>query len=124
MVFFEARHRIAATLADLATAFGADRPAAVCRELTKTHEEIRRGPLGELAEWATGEVRGELTLVVGGAPAGPADDSVDLAAEVTVREAAGRPRKEAIAEVARERGVPKRTVYDAVLAEKQGARGH
>jgi 16S rRNA (cytidine1402-2'-O)-methyltransferase len=124
MVFFEARHRIAATLADLAAAFGADRPAAVCRELTKTHEEIRRGPLGELAEWATGEVRGELTLVVGGAPAGPADDSVDLAAEVAAREAAGKSRKDGIAEVARERGVPKRTVYDAVLAEKQGARGH
>ena len=70
LVFFEAPHRLAAQPADLAAAFGADRPAAVCRELTKTHEEVRRGPLGELAEWATREpVRGEITLVVGGAPA-------------------------------------------------------
>ena len=61
LVFFEAPHRLADALADLAAAFGADRPAAVCRELTKTYEEVRRGPLGELAEWATGEVRGEIT---------------------------------------------------------------
>src|SRR3954452_16343342 len=52
IVFFEAPHRVAATLTDLAVAFGAERPAAVCRELTKTYEEVRRGPLGELATWA------------------------------------------------------------------------
>jgi 16S rRNA (cytidine1402-2'-O)-methyltransferase len=120
MVFFEARHRIGAALADLAAAFGADRPAAVCRELTKTHEEIRRGPLGELAEWANGEVRGELTLVVGGAPVASAVVADgDLAAEVARREVGGQPRKDAIAEVARARGVPKRAVYEAVIAEKQ-----
>ncbi len=68
LVFFEAPHRIAASLADLVTAFGADRGAAVCRELTKTYEEVKRGTLGELAEWATeGEVRGEITLVIAGA---------------------------------------------------------
>ena len=71
MVFFEAPHRTADTLAAMAEAFGADRPAAVCRELTKTYEEIRRGPLRELADWATSaEVRGEVTLVVGGASTG------------------------------------------------------
>ncbi len=65
LVFFEAPHRVAGALADLATAFGADRPAALCRELTKTYEEVLRRPVGELAEWATvGSPRGEITLVV------------------------------------------------------------
>ncbi|MDT4965225.1 MAG: rRNA (cytidine1402-2-O)-methyltransferase, partial [Pseudonocardiales bacterium] len=67
MVFFEAPHRLAAALGDLVDAFGASRRAVVCRELTKTYEEVRRGGLGELAEWAAGEVRGEVTLVVAGA---------------------------------------------------------
>ena len=66
MVFFEAPHRTAATLAAMAEAFGADRRAAVCRELTKTYEEVRRGPLGELAAWARAGVRGEITIVVAG----------------------------------------------------------
>ena len=68
MVFFEAPHRLAATLEAMAEAFGADRPAAVCRELTKTYEEVRRGPLAELVEWARDGVRGEVTVVVGGMP--------------------------------------------------------
>ncbi len=98
LVFFEAPHRLAAALTDLADAFGADRPAAVCRELTKTYEEVRRGSLGELAAWAAGEVRGEITLVVAGAPAAAGDATTDeLAAEVARREDAGEPRKEAIA---------------------------
>jgi 16S rRNA (cytidine1402-2'-O)-methyltransferase len=118
LVLFEAPHRVAATLADLAAAFGADRPAAVCRELTKTHEQIRRGTLGELAEWATGEVRGEITIVVGGSQAVPAPDAGDLAADVAAREAAGQSRKDAIADVARTRGVRKRAVFDAVVAAK------
>src|SRR3954453_9444949 len=67
MVFFEAPHRIAATAADMATVFGADRRAVVCRELTKTHEQVRRGGLGELIEWAGSGLRGEITLVVDGA---------------------------------------------------------
>jgi 16S rRNA (cytidine1402-2'-O)-methyltransferase len=120
MVFFEAPHRLAAALADLVDAFGAERPAAVCRELTKTYEEVRRGGLSELADWAAGEVRGEITLVVAGAsPTGPAEvDAVALAAEVATREAAGQPRKEAIAAVALAHAVPKRTVFDAVVAAK------
>jgi 16S rRNA (cytidine1402-2'-O)-methyltransferase len=121
LVLFEAPHRLAATLADLAAAFGADRRAAACRELTKTHEEIRRAGLGELAQWAaTGEVRGEITLVIAGAaPVTRAVDAAGLAAAVGRREAAGVPRKTAIIEVAREFDVPKRDVFDAVVAAKR-----
>jgi len=120
LVFFEAPHRAAAALADLAAAFGPERPAAVCRELTKTYEEVRRGTLAELASWAAGEVRGELTLVVAGAPAGAAGvDPATLAAAVADREQAGEDRKAAIAAVARQAGVPRRAVYDAVLAARQ-----
>jgi 16S rRNA (cytidine1402-2'-O)-methyltransferase len=119
LVFFEAPHRVAATLAELANAFGADRPAALCRELTKTHEEVRRGSLGELAAWAADGVLGEVTLVVGGVPAGEPDVSAaELAADVARREQAGQPRKEAISEVAQQRGVPKRAVFDAVVSRK------
>jgi 16S rRNA (cytidine1402-2'-O)-methyltransferase len=119
LVFFEAPHRIGATLADLVTAFGADRPAALCRELTKTYEEVVRLPLGELADWAaTGEPRGEITLVVAGAPAAaavrPAD--ADLRAEVASLEAGGTRKKDAIALVAKEYGLPKREVYNLVVA--------
>lgn len=117
LVFFEAPHRVHATLAALAEAFGTDRRAVACRELTKTYEEVRRGTLGELAAWAEGEVRGELTLVVAGAGEVAADATPEsLAREVADREAAGTPRKEAIAETARARGVPKREVYDAVVS--------
>jgi 16S rRNA (cytidine1402-2'-O)-methyltransferase len=120
LVFFEAPHRLGEALRDLADAFGPDRPAAVCRELTKTYEEVRRGDLGDLAQWAAGEVRGEITLVVAGASDEPADVGPDvLAGEVAAREQAGQPRKEAIAEVARARGVPKRAVFDAVVAAKE-----
>ncbi|HEU5266362.1 MAG TPA: 16S rRNA (cytidine(1402)-2'-O)-methyltransferase [Jatrophihabitans sp.] len=120
IVAFEAPHRLAAALADLAAIFGVDRPAAVCRELTKTHEEIRRGPLGELAGWAAAApVRGEITLVVGGAATEPAGaDPAALARLVATREAAGLSRKDAIADVAAHCRVPKRTVFDAVVAAK------
>ena len=115
-VFFEAPHRTAATLAALAEAFGAARRAAVCRELTKTHEEVVRGPLGELASWAAAGVRGEVTLVVAGAArTAVALSAADLAAEVAAEEAAGATRKEAIRAVADQQGVPKREVYDAVV---------
>ena len=118
LVLFEAPHRLPATLSDLVDAFGPDRPAAVCRELTKTYEEIRRAPLAGLAEWAAeSEVRGEITLVVGGLVrseiAPPAE--ADLAAEVFAAESAGTDRKAAIAAVARRHGRPKREVYDAVI---------
>jgi 16S rRNA (cytidine1402-2'-O)-methyltransferase len=121
MVFFEAPHRLAAALRDLAAAFGADRQAAVCRELTKTYEEVRRGGLGELADWAAGEVRGEITLVVAGAEADASDraEPEALAAAVAEAEQAGASRKDAIAAVARVHGRPKREVFDAVVAAKR-----
>ncbi|MFE9425175.1 16S rRNA (cytidine(1402)-2'-O)-methyltransferase [Kitasatospora sp. NPDC006697] len=120
MVFFEAPHRIAETLAAMARAFGPERPAAVCRELTKTYEEVKRGPIGELAEWAAEGVRGEITVVVGGAPPAPPAQltPAELAALVAGREAAGERRKEAIAAVAAELALPKREVFDAVVAAK------
>jgi 16S rRNA (cytidine1402-2'-O)-methyltransferase len=120
MVFFESPHRLARTLADMADTFGPDRAAAVCRELTKTYEQVRRGPLGELTRWAQDEVRGEITLVVMGAERDPAQiPAADLAHAVALREASGEPRKAAIAAVAAGVGVPRRVVYDAVVSGKQ-----
>jgi 16S rRNA (cytidine1402-2'-O)-methyltransferase len=119
LVFFEAPHRLAATLADLAAAFGPDRAGAVCRELTKTYEEIRRGGLAELAGWAAGgEPRGEITLVVAGAPvAGPVRPAdAELRAAVARRESAGTSRREAIAAVAQEYGLPRREVYNLIVS--------
>jgi 16S rRNA (cytidine1402-2'-O)-methyltransferase len=136
MVFFESPHRLADSLADLSSVFGPDRLAAVCRELTKTYEEVKRGSLAELAEWAAGDVRGEITLVVGGVtvrggvggiPGGSADgggavevSAARLAELVAIREGAGQLRKEAIAEVAVTLGLAKRVVFDAVVAAKSG----
>ena len=121
MVFFESRHRLAATLDAMVLAFGDDRRAAVCRELTKTHEEVRRGTLGELAAWARGGVLGEITIVVAGTTTARAMATVEHAAAlVAEREAAGAARKEAIAAVAREFGLPKRAVYAAVVARRDG----
>ncbi|WP_033285622.1 16S rRNA (cytidine(1402)-2'-O)-methyltransferase [Streptomyces sp. NRRL F-525] len=119
LVYFEAPHRLDDTLAAMAEVFGAERRAAVCRELTKTYEEIKRGPVGELAEWAAEGVRGEITVVVEGAPAKAEELGADeLVRRVRVREEAGERRKEAIAAVAVEAGVPKREVFDAVVAAK------
>ncbi|MFF7992930.1 16S rRNA (cytidine(1402)-2'-O)-methyltransferase [Kitasatospora xanthocidica] len=123
MVFFEAPHRIAEALAAMAEAFGPERPAAVCRELTKTYEEVKRGPIGELAAWAADGVKGEITVVVAGAPpAAPRElTPAELARLVAVREEAGERRKEAIAAVAAELSLPKREVFDAVVAAKKEA---
>jgi 16S rRNA (cytidine1402-2'-O)-methyltransferase len=119
LVLFEAPHRLAATLADAAEVLGPDRPAAACREMTKTYEEVRRGSLAELAAWAAEGVRGEITLVVGGAPRRPVEADPDaLAAAVREQEDAGTDRKTAIAEVARAAGLPKRVVYAAVVAAR------
>ena len=95
------------------------RSAAVCRELTKTHEEVRRGPLDDLAAWAADGVRGEITLVVAGAePVTAALEPAELAALVAAEEAAGADRKEAIRAVMARTGLPRRTVYDAVVGSK------
>jgi len=117
LVFFEAPHRLAASLGDLAIAFGALREAAVCRELTKTYEEVRRAGLAELAAWAAGgDVRGEITVVVAGAAPAPVERPAEagLAAAVAEAEAEGAARRDAIAAVAKRYGLPKREVYDAV----------
>jgi 16S rRNA (cytidine1402-2'-O)-methyltransferase len=123
LVYFEAPHRLDDTLAAMAEVFGADRRAAVCRELTKTYEEVKRGPLGDLAAWAAEGVRGEITVVVEGAPeSGPEElDAGELVRRVRIREDAGERRKEAIAAVAAEAGLPKRVVFDAVVASKRSA---
>jgi 16S rRNA (cytidine1402-2'-O)-methyltransferase len=122
LVYFEAPHRLDDTLAAMAEVFGGERRAAVCRELTKTYEEVRRGPLDELARWAAEGVRGEITVVVSGAPErGPEEiGPEELVRRVRVREEAGERRKEAIAAVAAEAGLPKREVFDAVVAAKHG----
>jgi 16S rRNA (cytidine1402-2'-O)-methyltransferase len=118
LVFFEAPHRLAATLADLAAAFGPQRAGAVCRELTKTYEQVRRGGLAELADWAQREApRGEITLVVAGAAvaglARPSDEALRTA--VAELEASGTARRDAIVAVAREYGLPRREVYNLVV---------
>ncbi|MFF5565900.1 16S rRNA (cytidine(1402)-2'-O)-methyltransferase [Streptomyces sp. NPDC012623] len=124
LVYFEAPHRLDDTLAAMAEVFGAERRAAVCRELTKTYEEVKRGGLGELASWAAEGVRGEITVVVEGAPEpDPGElDAEELVRRVRDREEAGERRKEAIASVAAETGLPKREVFDAVVAAKNAAR--
>ncbi len=119
LVFFEATHRVAAALADLAAAFGADRPAAVCRELTKTYEQVRRGTLGQLAEWAAQErPKGEITLVVAGAPeSGPLVDADEetVKAAVSERVAHGASHRDAVAAVAQQHGLSRRQVYELTL---------
>jgi 16S rRNA (cytidine1402-2'-O)-methyltransferase len=103
--------------------FGGDRRAAVCRELTKTHEQVIRGTLASLASDLAGGVLGEVTLVIDGATETAVSVSpAEAAAVVADREASGQSRKEAIAAVARELGVPKRDVYDAVVAFTRSAR--
>jgi 16S rRNA (cytidine1402-2'-O)-methyltransferase len=115
LVFFEAPHRTHAMLQAMAEVFGGTRRGAVCRELTKTHEEVRRGTLAELVDWAEPGVRGEVTIVLEGAAVPePVTDPATLAALVAEEESIGASRKEAILDVARRSGVPKRVVYDAV----------
>ena len=117
VVFFESPHRLASLLSDAAAVLGPDRPAAVCRELTKTYEEVKRGPLSELASWAAEGVRGEITVVLSGAE--PRSVAVaDLVEEVSARVAAGERLKSAAAEVAEATGVSKKELYDAVLAAR------
>ena len=114
MVFFEAPHRTRDTLVAMVEAFGPERRAAVCRELTKTHEEVRRGFLPELVAWAEGDVRGEVTLVVAGASAiGP--DLAEAVRAVQQLMAQGSPLKPAVAEVALRLGVAKNELYDLAL---------
>ena len=113
MVFFEAPHRLHAMLSDLADAFGAQRPAAVCRELSKTYEEVRRGSLGELVAWSAADVRGEVTVVVAGAePLAREVTDDELADDVRALIDTGVSTRDAAAQVAAARGVARRRVYD------------
>jgi 16S rRNA (cytidine1402-2'-O)-methyltransferase len=105
----------------MALVFGADRPGAVCRELTKTYEEIRRGPLQELAEWANSDVRGEVTLVIGGATA-PAADLESAAKEAVGLAAGGMKLKAAVTQVARQQGLAKNALYDFALKMNRSPR--
>lgn len=116
MVFFEAPHRLAAFLTAAAEAFGGERPAAVCRELTKTYEEVRRGGLAELVEWAEAGVRGEITVVVAGAAiAGGEDDALTLVRELV---ADGVRMSDAVAQVAEATGVRRNALYRAAVADR------
>jgi len=118
VVFFESPHRLASLLDDAVSVLGESRQAAVCRELTKTYEEVKRGALSELASWAADGVRGEITVVLSGAS--PREVSVaDLVAEVSARVAAGERLKSAAAEVAEAAGVSKKELYDAVLVARK-----
>ena len=119
MLFFESPNRLAASLADLADVFGADRRAVVCRELTKLHEETRRGTLEELAAWAANGVRGEIVVVVAGAPAREADPATALE-QVLALVADGTRLKDAAAEVAEATGLSRRDLYQAALDARRG----
>ena len=117
MVFFESPSRLAATLGDMAGAFGTTRRAAVCRELTKLFEEVRRGGVAELAEWAAEGVKGEIVVVVTGAA--PREVSADDAlAQVQSLVASGVRLKDACAEVATATGLRSRDLYQAALAAR------
>jgi 16S rRNA (cytidine1402-2'-O)-methyltransferase len=119
VVFFESPHRLAETLAAAVEVLGAQRAAAVCRELTKTYEEVLRGPLSELAEWAAeGQVRGEITVVLAGAAPTAAPSVGSLVGAVEERVADGERLKDAVAAVATAAGVPKRELYAAALAQR------
>jgi 16S rRNA (cytidine1402-2'-O)-methyltransferase len=124
LIFFEAPHRLAATMRAMTDAFGADRRAAVCRELTKVHEEVRRGTVGELAAWAADGVRGEITLVVHGAaePSLAQPDADTLAAAVEQQMGGGLSRRSAVDAVAAQHGLPRRVVYDAAKPKSDGPR--
>ena len=120
MIFFEAPHRLLESISDAKAIFGDNRSGAICREMTKTYEEVIRGSLAELEAWAaSNEIRGEITLVIAGFdPESKSYLPADLIALVLKEESAGISRKDAIAEVARATGVAKREVFDAMVAHK------
>lgn len=118
MIFHEAPHKLLTTLEDLAAAFGADRPIALCRELTKLHEETRRCTLGEAVEYyAVNAPKGEFVLIVGGAePRQEAAVSMeDAVAQVLTLKAQGVRLKDAAKEVAEHTGFSKNELYAAAL---------
>jgi 16S rRNA (cytidine1402-2'-O)-methyltransferase len=122
VIFFEAPHRIVESLKDAGDAFGLDRIGAVCREMSKHYEEVVRGELSQLIEWAESkDILGEITIVISGFDPGTREfDSAQLVQMVLNQELAGEGRKEAIAQVAKETGISKRVVFDAMVAYKSG----
>ena len=120
MVFFEAPHRLADFLTDAAQALGDDRPAAVCRELTKPYEEVRRDGLGALAQWALDHARGEISVVIAGAPI--TDDDIDPLGLVRARMDQGEKLSAAVAEVAATTGVNRKQLYAQAIADRDSAR--
>ena len=114
MVFFESPNRLADALGDIATAFGADRRVAVCRELTKLYEEVRRGTAAELVEWATAGVKGEICIVVEGGVVQEIDLETGIT-QVKALVAAGSKLKDAASEVADATGLGKRDLYEGAL---------
>ncbi len=122
IIFFEAPHRLSESLIDAAKAFGNDRAAVICREMSKQYEEVIRGSFSELISWSgSKDILGEITVVVSGFD--PASNHVadsDLVQMVLKQEAAGESRKEAITQVAKQSGVSKRVVFDAMVTYKSG----
>lgn len=118
--FFESPHRLAATLATAAEVLGEHRRAAVCRELSKTFEEVRRGGLGELAQWAAEGVRGEITVVIEGADGSLREgvEVADVAREAAARAAAGERLKDVCRELAAVHGVSSKEIYNAAVAAR------
>lgn len=120
IICFEAVHRLTDFLADMRDVFGEDRQVAVCRELTKTYEEVKRGMLGELVEWARGDVRGEITIVVHGAPEKKPDLNIALE-QVAELVDAGQKLSAAVSAIAESAGVRRKNLYEAALqARKEG----
>jgi len=115
-IIYESPNRTAATLKDLASACGPERQAVVARELTKLHEEIVRGPLGELVEWADAGVKGEVVLVISGCPPRAAATDRDIIEAVSGELQAGISRRDAVASVASTLGVGRRRVYELALS--------
>jgi len=120
MIFFEAPHRVVAFLQSATKSFGENRRAAVCREMTKTYEEVQRGTLVGLFDWANSkEMLGEFTIVISGFSKRDVTHSEDEIAGLVKRlESAGISRREAISTVAKELGVPKRSVFDIMVSHK------
>ena len=120
IVFFEAPHRLHESLIAAAGALGSDRDAVICRELTKTYEEIVRGKLDQLIVWASEkEILGEITLVIAGFnPSSREFVPAEIIAKVLAKESAGELRKSAIQGVAQELHLPKREVFDLMVKYK------
>lgn len=120
LIFFEAPHRVPSFIESVARIFGPSRKAAICREMTKTYEEVIRGSLAELLQWVNSkEMLGEFTIVISGFAPSEVSYSDEEIEQIVMRfEGAGYSRKEAIASTAKEIGLPKRKVFDIMVARK------